>query len=166
MANSIREQKIIDSNKRALIKYVIVSDGTQNSNTVLVNVSSLAFALNTNGYIMQSGTHPKSKYRTTVKRINGQVGSSNSKIRIQWHGDSNSDIVTLYSGSFDYNFENMGDGATIPNPEANTNGNILISTNSLSAGDLVTIFIDLKKNGEDYDQGQAADPYAFNRRPL
>ena len=166
MANLIREQKIIDSNKRALIKYVIVSDGTQNSNTVLVNVSSLAFALNANGYIMQSGVHPKTKYNTTIKRIHGQVAASTAKIKLQWQGDSNSEIVTFGSGSFDYDFQSMGDGATIPNPESNSNGHILISTINLAANDLMTIFIDLKKNGSDYDQGQAADPYAFNRRPL
>ena len=166
MANLIREQKIIDSNKRALIKYVIVSDGTQNSNTVLVNVASLAFALNANGYIMQSGVHPKTKYNTTIKRINGQVAAANAKIKLQWQGASNSEIVTFGAGPFDYDFQSMGDGATISNPETSSNGQILISTANLGAGELVTIFIDLKKNGSDYDQGQTADPYAFNRRPL
>jgi hypothetical protein len=166
MANLIREQKIIDSNKRTLIKYVIVSDGSQSSNTVLVNVSSLAFALNANGYIMQSGVHSKTKYNTTIKRIHGQVAASNAKIKLQWQGASNSEIVTFGAGSFDYDFQSMGDGATIPNPETSSNGHILISTANLSAGELATIFIDLKKSGEDYDQGQTADPYAFNRRPL
>jgi hypothetical protein len=159
MANLIREQKIIDSNKRALIKYVIVSDGSQSSNTLLINVSTLTFALNANGYIMQSGVHPKTKYNTTIKRINGQVAAANAKIKLQWQGAANSEIVTFGAGSFDY-------GATIPNPETSSNGHILISTANLGAGELVTIFIDLKKNGEDYDQGQTADPYAFNRRPL
>lgn len=166
MANLIREQKIIDSNKRALIKYVIVSDGSQSSNTVLINVSTLAFALNANGYIMQSGVHPKTKYNTTIKRINGQVAAANAKIKLQWQGAANSEIVTFGAGSFDYDFQSMGDGATIPNPENSSNGHVLISTTNLYAGELVTIFIDLKKSGEDYDQGQTADPYAFNRRPL
>lgn len=166
MANVIRGQRIIDSNKRALIKYVIVSDGTQQSNTVLVDVSTLQFALNANGYIMSSNTHPKSNYRTTIKRINGQVVSANAKIKLQWHGDANSEIVTMGGGSFDFDFQSMGDGAIIPNPEANTSGDILISTASLSAGDLATIFIDMKKDGQDYDSGQTADPYAFNRRPV
>jgi hypothetical protein len=149
-----------------LIKYVIVSDGSQSSNTLLINVSTLTFALNANGYIMQSGVHPKTKYNTTIKRINGQVAAANAKIKLQWQGAANSEIVTFGAGSFDYDFQSMGDGATIPNPETSSNGHILISTANLGAGELVTIFIDLKKNGEDYDQGQTADPYAFNRRPL
>lgn len=166
MANLIRQQKIIDSNKRALIKYVVVSDGSQQSNTILINVSTLAFAMNANGYIASTDSNTKANYRTTIKRIFGQVCSANAKLKLQWHGDANSEIVTMSSGSFDYDFQSMGDGATIPNPEANSSGDVLISTAGLASGDLVTLFIDLKKDGQDYDQGQTADPYAFNRRPL
>lgn len=166
MANLIRQQKIIDSNKRALIKYVVVSDGSQQSNTILVNVSTLAFAMNTNGYIASTDADTKAKCRTTIKRVFGQVSSTNAKLKLQWHGDANSEIVTMSNGSFDYDFQSMGDGATIPNPEANSSGDILISTAGLASGDLVTLFVDLKKDGQDYDSGQTADPYAFNRRPI
>jgi hypothetical protein len=166
MANLIRQQKIIDSNKRALIKYVVVSDGSQQSNTILINVSTLAFAMNANGYIASTDADTKANYRTTIKRVFGQVSSSSGKLKLQWHGNANSEIVTMSNGSFDYDFQSMGDGATIPNPETNSSGDVLISTAGLSSGDLVTLFVDLKKDGQDYDQGQTADPYAFNRRPL
>lgn len=160
MANTIREQRLIDSNKRALIKYVILSDGAQESNTRLVDASNLALALNANGYVMSSNVHPKSNYRITVKKIKAYSKTTGS-IRLQWQGDSNSEIITFGSASVDFNFEN--DGAVISNPEANATGDILISTLGMSAGDAVTIFLDLKKNSEDYDAGQTADPYAFNR---
>ncbi len=163
MANTIREQKIIDTNKRALIKYVILSDGTQESNTVLVDASSLAYSLNANGYIMSSNTHPKSNYRTTVRKIKAYSKTAGS-VRLKWQGDANSEIITFGSASVDLNFEN--DGAVISNPEANATGDILISTLGLTSGDCITLFLDLKKNSEDYDAGQTADPYAFNRRPL
>ena len=163
MANTIREQRIIDSNKRALIKYVILSDGTQESNTRLIDASNLAFALNANGYIMSSNVHPKSNYRTTVRKIKAYSKTAGS-IRLQWEGDANSEIITFGSASVDMNFEN--DGAVIWNPEANATGDILVTTANLVFGDAITIFIDLKKNSEDYDAGQTADPYAFNRRPL
>lgn len=161
MANIIKEQKLIDSNKRALIKYVILSDGTQESNTRLVDASSLAFALNANGVISQ--TDPKTNYRTTIKKIKAYSKTTGS-IRLQWQGDANSEIITFGSASVDLNFEN--DGAIIPNPEANATGDILVTTLGMSSGDAVTVFFDLKKNSEDYDAGQTADPYAFNRRPL
>jgi hypothetical protein len=161
MANIIREQKLIDSNKRALIKYVILSDGTQESNTRLVDASSLAFALNATGVISQ--TDLKSNYRTTIKKIKAYSKTAGS-IRLKWEGDANSEIITFGSASVDLNFEN--DGAVISNPEANATGDILITTLGMSTNDTVTIFLDLKKNSEDYDAGQTSDPYAFNRRPL
>jgi hypothetical protein len=160
MANTIREQKLIDSNKRALIKYIILSDGTQEANTRLVDASNLAFALNANGFIMSSNTHPKSNYRTTVKKIKA-YGRTGGSIRLKWEGDANSEVIVFGSGSVDFTFEN--DGAVITNPEANATGDILVSTANLVLGDAMTIFIDLKKDSRDYDAGQTADPYAFNR---
>lgn len=167
MANLIRQQNIIDSNKRALLKYVLISDGTQSANSVLLDASMLKFALNANGYIMSSNTHPKSNYRTSVKRVFGTATlGSGAYLKLQWQGDSNSEIVTIGSGNFDYSFETSGDSAVISNPEANATGDILITTNNLTANDVATIFLDIKKNSEDFDAGQSADPYAFNARGI
>ena len=167
MANLIREQRIIDNNKRALIKYVFVSDGTAASNVTLLDASTLKFALNTNGYIMTSNTNPKANYRTTIKRIFGNATSPTpgSYYKIQWQGDANSEIITFASTPFDYNFDSMGTGAVISNPEANAIGDILLTTNNIGTGNTFTLFIDLRKNSEDYDAGQSADPVAFNRGP-
>lgn len=159
MANVIREQKLIDSNKRALVKYVILSDGTQESNTRLLDASSLAFALNATGVISQ--TDLKSNYRTSIKKIKAYSKTAGS-VRLKWEGDANSEIITFGSASVDFNFEN--DGAVITNPEANATGDILISTLGLTAGDTITMFLDLRKDSLDYDAGQTADPYAFNTK--
>jgi len=164
MANLIREQRIIDTNKRALLKYVFVSDGTAEANTVLVDVSTLQYALNANGYIMQSGVHPKEKYRTTIRRI-FSVGGSEGAIKLQWHGDANSEIMILPSRSVDLDFDPMGGGAVIANPEANSTGDILMSTVNVASGDYFTILLDLRKDSSDYDAGQTADPAAFNSGP-
>jgi hypothetical protein len=51
----------------------------------------------------------------------------------------------------------------IPNNDAGATGDILIGTANLAFGDAITILIDLKKDNADYDAGQSADPYAFNR---
>lgn len=163
MANVIRNQRIIDNNKRCLTKVVIVSDGTEEANTLIIDASNLRFALNANGYIMTSNTHSKSNYRTTIKRVAGMSSGTDSHIRLQWEGDANSEIITFGQGSFDYDFQSMGDGAVISNPEANATGDILISTAGLDAGDTITLFIDLRKDGRDYDSGQTADPIAFNK---
>jgi hypothetical protein len=164
MANVIREQRIVDNNKRALIKYTMALD-TAVANTLLIDASQLRFALNANGYIMTaSNTHIKSNYRTTIKRIFGQA-KANAYIKLQWNGAQNSEIITINTGNFDYSFDNMGDGAVIANPETSTNGNILITVVTPSTADAMTIFIDLRKDARDYDSGQTADPVAFNLGP-
>ena len=84
MANLLREHRLVDTNRRALIKYVCVSDGTQYSNNTLVDVSTLALALNANGYIMSSNTHPKDTYRTAISRIKGITSISSGYMKLQW----------------------------------------------------------------------------------
>jgi hypothetical protein len=161
MANLLREHRIIDNNKRALIKYVFISDGTLSANATLVDVSTLRSALNANGYIMVANTHPKSTYRTTIRRIFAS-GKGNGALKLQWHGDSNSEIIVATTGTFDLDFESMGSGAVITNPEANSVGDILLSTVNIAAGDIYTVLVDLRKDSSDYDAGQTADPAAFN----
>jgi hypothetical protein len=160
MANVIREQRLVDSNKRTLVKYVILSDGTNEANTRLLDASNLALALNANGYIMSSNTHPKSNYRTAVKKIKAFSRTAGS-FRLKWEGDANSEIITFGSGNIEFGAE--GDAAIIVNPESNATGDILLSTANLAFGDTVTIFIDLHKDNNDYDAGQTARPYDFNR---
>jgi hypothetical protein len=165
MANKIVGQRLVDSTKRNLTKVILMSDGTQEANTRLIDVSTLSFALNTSGRIMTANVNPKTAYRTTIRRVFGNMkANSAAAIRLQWEGTGNSEIVTSGAGSFDYNFENMGDGAVLFNPESGAvSGDILISTSNLGAGDAITLFIDLRKDNQDYDAGQTADPYAFNR---
>lgn len=163
MANLIRTQNLIDHNKRTLTKIVIVSDGTNQANTIILDVSTLRAALNTNNYVMVSNTHERACYNVAVKRIFGNFKSSAGVGRVQWQGTSNSEIVTFGTGHFDFNFEAMGDGAVITNPEPVTQGDILITTTGLAANDCITLFIDVRKDNRDYDAGRFADPHAFNR---
>lgn len=164
MANKITEHRIIDTTKRSFIKYTGILD-TDMANTVLVDVSSLAFSLNANGYIMQSNTHPKSSYSVTVKRVFGDV-NVDGLLLLKWHGDSNTEFIVVGPGTMDIDLDKDGINAMIPNNEANTNGDILISTVGVtgsSSNNSFTIFLDIRKNNIDYDAGQTADPAAFNR---
>lgn len=163
MANRIVGQRLADTTKRALTKIVLVSDGTAEANTTLIDVSSLQFALNTSGQIMTSNTDIKSRYNTTIKRISGNFKSNNGTIRLQWNGPANSEIIAVGAGRFDYDFEKMIDGGVITNPEVGGTGDIMITTTGLVNGDVATIIIDQRKDNNDYDAGQSADPYAFNR---
>jgi hypothetical protein len=167
MANIVKEQRIIDSTKRALIKYVITTDGTTAANAALLDVSTLSGALNANGYIMSSNVDPMPCYRTTIKRIWGYgTGNVGGTIVLKWHANGmNTEIVGVGGGQFDYNFEAMGEGATIPNPapDANTTGDIIYS--STTGAGVVTLLIDLKKDNRYYTAGQHALPSDFNYPP-
>jgi hypothetical protein len=167
MANLIRNQNLVDTNKRTLVKKVFISDGSTNeANTVFIDPGSFAFSMNANNKILGTGTDRKSTYRTTIKRIVGESVSNNGIVKLQWHGNANSEIILFgKTGRFQYEFEAMGDGAVISNPEANSTGNVLITTTGFISGEGFTAFIDFRKDARDYDSGQTADPVAFNRGP-
>ena len=118
MANIVNSQILVDTSKRTLIRFNINSDGTaaNNSNNLLLNASSLKGALNTNGYIMTGNTNPRPNYRLSIKRAFG-AAHANGFFRLKWQSDANSDIMIFPDGSFDYNFESMGDGAVIHNQQ-------------------------------------------------
>ena len=170
MANKIVEQKLIDTTKRALLKYVIIGDGSAIANNVLVDVSNLAYALNTTGQIMTSNTNLKPIYRTTIKRITGHVGgAATTGIKLNWHraaANAEVEICAMTGGSsFEFDFDSIGGGVII-NAEENpigSNGDIMISTIGTGTPLAVTLFIDLHKDNGDYDAGQTAAPKDFNR---
>lgn len=165
MANIVNTQLLVDTNKRSLVKIVMEFD-TNVSNSVLINASTLAYALNTSGKIMTGGVDAKSNYRTTIRGIAGNA-KTDGYVKLQWQGDTNSSIVVIPNGRFEYGFEKFGAGGdigVITNPETNATGNILFSIVNASSNNALTLFIDLKKDARDYDAGQTADPTAFNRR--
>jgi len=169
MANVLKEQNIFDTQNRALIKFVWISDGTAEANTTLIDVSALAYSLNTNNKIMVSGTHPRSSYRTTIRRIYGTV-KANSSVVLKWQGTAtsslaNDEIITINTGNIDLRPDLPGHPGVLTNPNdlANTNGDILFSVGGPVIGDNFTLIFDIKKDNHDYDAGQTADPSAFNR---
>ena len=158
MATVITTQTLVDSNRRSVIKFVGTGGG--DSNTLLL-VSNLSYALNTSGQIMTGGVDKKNVYRHTIKRIWGQGQMTQGKNVILKWGGNNDYIVSFGDGQFDYNFDAEGLTASIP-LSGNTSGDI-VYTSTAASTDSWTLFIDLKKDARDYDQGQTADPIAFNK---
>lgn len=166
MANVITQTKLIDSTKRALIRYVIKSDGTAEANSKILDVSGLANSLNTSGKIMTGNTDVRGVYRTSIVRIFGSYAAKNKgHLELGWETTNSSNNVSNFAtfgeGFFDYNFTGLGHGDAISTPSSNTNGDIILSA-TLANQDLITFYIDLKKDNRDYDAGQTADPAAFN----
>lgn len=162
MATVLTTQTLVDTNRHTVIK--IVGAGGTDANVSLIKAANLAFAINATGAV--SNTNPKRLNRVAIKRIwgQGQITSSNA-VTLKWGGNSNSAIVTFGNGPFDYNFDAGSTQGTIEIPDqANCTGDIVFSSTA-GATDSWTLFIDLKKDGRDYDQGGARDPQAFNVRP-
>ena len=159
MATVLTTQTLVDTNRHSVIK--VVGVGGTDANVSLIKAANLAYAINATGAV--SSTNPKRLNRVAIKRIWGQGQMTAAKaVTLQWGGNSNSAIVTFGTGSFDYNFDASSTQGTIEIPDqANCTGDIVFSSTA-GATDTWTLFIDLKKDGRDYDQGQARDPLAFN----
>ena len=167
MANVIKEHKLVDTNRVAVVKYVGLLDNTAMANNLLLDVSQLRYALNTNGKIMSANVDYRGTYKTTIKRIWGNGGLKDGFAVLKWggkNGEANTEICTFHDSSFDYNFSSFGTQGSIPIQDvANSSGDIVISLVGNNNNDSFTLFIELHKDGGDYDQGQTADPTAFNK---
>jgi hypothetical protein len=158
MATTLTRQTLVDTNRHSVIK--VVGSGGTDANVSLVVAANLAYAINATGSV--STTNPKRLNRVAIKRIWGQGQLSTGSVTLKWGGNSNSAIVTFGNGPFDYNFDAGSTAGTIEIPDtANCTGDIIFSSTA-GATDTWTLFIDLKKDGRDYDQGQLRDPAAFN----
>lgn len=166
MTNIITQTNLIDSTKRALVRYTIRSDGTSEANTKILDVSMLVNSLNTSGKILSGNTNAKSVYRTSVQRVFGSYSAKNKgHVELGWESTTGANgtatFVSFGEGFFDYNFTGTGHGDAVPTPSSNTNGDIIL-TASLANLDVITFYVDLKKDNRDYDAGQTADPAAFD----
>ena len=165
MASTITTQTLVDSTSRTVIK--VTGTGSGDANVKIIAAANLSGALTSNGnnlLTLGDTTNKKSVYRTSVRRIwgQGQMAQGNNYVSLNWYGNSNTRIVTFGAGQFDYNFGTDGSLGSISIPDsANCTGDICFTT-STGASDAWTVFIDLKKDGRDYSQGQHRDPRAFN----
>ncbi len=163
MANRTTIQTLIDTNKRALIKYVLVGDGTATANSTFIRFSELKYALNANGYI--ANTDVQANYDVSIKRAYGhcKMAAAAGYCTLRWNSNANSEILTFGSGDFNYDLGGVsGDSAVIKSPDANNQG-IQLSIGTATSGDIFTLFLDLRKDSSDFDAGQTRDPAAFNK---
>ena len=159
MATVVTTQTLVDTNRSSVIK--VVGTGGGDSNTTLVVAANLAFAINATGKV--STLNPKRLNRIAVRRAwgHGQMGIANN-VTLRWGGNNNTAIVTFGAGPFNYSFASDSSPGNIKIPDtANSTGDIYFSSTA-GATDSWTLFLEIKKDGSDYDQGQNRDPAAFN----
>jgi hypothetical protein len=159
MATVLTTQTLVDTNRISVIK--VVGVGGSDANASMIVAANLAYAINATGQV--STSNPKRLNRVAIKRIWGQGQMTAAKaVTLQWGGNTNTSIVTFGNGPFDYNFDAGSTPGTIEIPDpANCTGDIVF-TSTAGATDTWTAFIEIKKDGRDYDQGQTRDPAAFN----
>jgi hypothetical protein len=169
MANYFTEHRLVDTNHRTVIKLCGVFDAaTAVANVLAIDVSTLRFSLNTNGYVMTGNTDARTNYRTSVISIKAMHNIANGFISLAYLGTgavSNSEIATLPAGYTFFDLTDAAKGAAIynPIPVANTTGDIVMTIKGAQGNSAYTILVELKKDGNDYDQGRQTDPYGLRR---
>lgn len=166
MANITSFQKLVDTNRKAVIKITNRFDGAsgQDSGRLVIDSSNLAFALNTTGGLKTGGTNALPRYRVDVVKAYGSV-SPGGQVLVQYDNtvaaNQQNSIVAIFNQGFS-NYDE--EGHVMNNPHFGTsNGNIIVTTLGIGANGSYDITLELRKDAMHFGAGQHADPAAFNR---
>jgi len=164
IANSV--QTIIDTNKRTVIKRIGIIDSDENE-TVVIDPRALAFALNANGAIYQTGNTVATGFANsafTISRIVASVDAEVGHLQVKWQGTGTSATAWAFGVGFhdtnpNYQLPSISNNSTGPT------GNLTIRTVGTTANACYTILIELHKDSRFYSSGQFQEPGAFNYPP-
>jgi hypothetical protein len=166
MANQIVEQRLIDTTNRLLTKVNGTFDGSgQVSNSTIIDVSTLSYALNTNGYVLTGNTDVRSFYRIYPTSIKGFSTVPFLRISVMgittgvYGNTALNDIVVVGNGWFSFDLTDAFKGGkfTSPVPTANMNGDFMVTSLGAAANQGFTLIIDARKEPQDYDFGRQED---------
>lgn len=130
MADAVRSQTLIDSDRVAIIKFTNVSDGTGESGVIKVDVSTLSA--------------PAGKTCTSVAIERIYASTYGMGVDILW--DATTDVLAMTLSQdqfFEYKFDDIG--GLWNDAGAGKTGDILFSTVGAAAGDRYTIILYLAK---------------------
>lgn len=129
MADAVTSQTIFDGERKAIMKFTNVSDGTGETAVLKVDVSALT-----------TDSFGKTCTGVTLERIH--VSINGMSVSILW--DANTDVPAFIAAPGVYSFD--FDKFQIPNDAgAGKNGDILFSTIGATAGDTYTIILEMVK---------------------
>lgn len=130
MADAVRSQTLIDSDRVAIMKFTNVSDGTGESGVIKVDVSALSA--------------PAGKTCTSVAIERIYASTYGMGVDILW--DATTDVLAMTLSQdqfFEYQFDDIG--GLWNDAGAGKTGDILFSTVGATAGDRYTIILYLAK---------------------
>lgn len=129
MADAVTSQTIFDGERKAILKFTNVSDGTGETAALKVDVSTLA-----------TDTFGKTCVGVTLERIH--VSINGMSVSILW--DATTDVPAFIAAPGVYSFD--FDKFQIPNDAgAGKNGDVLFTTIGATAGDTYTIILEMVK---------------------
>jgi hypothetical protein len=166
MAISNTTQILIDTNKRTVIKRVGIIDSDE-SQTVIIDPKSLAYAMNANNLPYQSGNTVGAGFANsafTISRVLASVDAEVGHLQLKWQGTTTDAIIYAFGVGFADTNPNY-QLPTITNTAVGPTGNVVIKTQGATANAAYTVIIELHKNGQYYSGGQFQDPAAFNYPP-
>lgn len=178
MANAFSYQVLKDDTQHSVIKLTGSFDGAsgQESNIARIQANTLYGALDANGVPLRSSLSVSNTalpyYGLTINRIWYDSATDNGDIQLYWRANNSPNAavesgipIVFMQGNGEY--DGAGNWITIKNPlvNANTNGDIGITTRGQVANASYTIILELRKDNAQYQRGQFNDPAAFNYHP-
>ena len=131
MAYAVTQQIISDTaGNKYVVKQTNFSDGTGETNTVIVNPT-------TSNFMSADGTKEIAKVWYSINTSN-----SKSAVEISWGGASANTTALLLSGNGYLDFRTSGNDVT--NNATNPNGFVYLSTKNFALGDNYTIVIEFR----------------------
>lgn len=168
MANLFESQVILDTNKRAVLKFTGVFDGSgqETANTKIIGKTLFgALAADANNRVLVSnGGTARANYNYAINRVVAIVAGGS--VQIKWDGGTPATALILTNGYCDINSQD--DLGTIPNNAINPNGNVTFTSIGAVAQSAYSIQIDIRKGPNqanqacDYQMGQLTKPSDFN----
>jgi hypothetical protein len=131
MADAVTSQTIQDGDRRAVMKFTNISDGSGESAVTKVDVSALS---------TESGTG-RSCARVAIEQI--QYECSGMTVDILW--DASTNLICWMLSGYGY-FDFRGGGPLPNNAGGGITGDVLFTTTGHSSGDRYTIKLDMRKS--------------------
>ena len=131
MADAVTSQTIQDGDRRAVMKFTNISDGSGESAVTKVDVSALS---------TESGTG-RSCARVAIEQI--QYECSGMTVDILW--DASTNVICWTLSGYGY-FDFRGGGPLPNNAGGGITGDVLFTTTGHSSGDRYTIKLDMRKS--------------------
>jgi len=137
MANTITKQTLADGERNLIVKVHLASDGTEETDLVLIDVSDY------NGAASGGLRHPWTEVK--IEKIDFTGLANAASLTFSWDADANVKAFTVNPGNNSSPLDWCRVGGLINNAGTGKTGDILLTTTGLASGDELTFTLYMKK---------------------